>query len=167
MSDTQIKLLMELFDGLRTAHGIFSPERFEGKKHVGKAATVRESVEEKHWLSHLEGKIGLGIIPINEQSECKWACIDIDDYDLDWDILLGDIKNTPLVCCRSKSGGAHLFLFTSEFVSARVIRNYLRNLVGTIGLSTSEIFPKQDFIYADRGDVGNWLNIPYFGSFRK
>jgi hypothetical protein len=26
--------------------------------------------------------------------------------------------NLPLIVCRSKSGGAHVFLFTKEFISA-------------------------------------------------
>jgi hypothetical protein len=164
---TNSQRIANLFQGLQSAHGIFMPERFEGKKQIGKAMTVREPVTEQLWLSHLAGKVGLGIIPINEQSECRWAAIDIDDYDLDFDELLEKIEKTPLVCCRSKSGGAHLYIFVSGFISSLAIRDYLRNLVGNLGLGRSEIFPKQDKILPERGDVGNWLNMPYFGNLRK
>jgi hypothetical protein len=34
--------------------------------------------------AHLSGKgAGVGIIPINETNDCKWGCIDIDQYPLD------------------------------------------------------------------------------------
>ena len=33
-----------------------------------------------------------------------------------------------------------------------------------MGFSGCEIFPKQDQILADRGDVGNFINLPYFDS---
>ena len=63
----------------------------------------------------------LGIIPINDNNECKWGCIDIDFYaEFDHKKLIDQIGNLklPLMVCRSKSGGAHVFLFTTEYVSA-------------------------------------------------
>jgi hypothetical protein len=159
--------ISELFNGLRCAHGVFFPERFEGKKQIGKATTERQPITDALWNAHLKGEVGLGVIPINEESRCKWAVIDVDKYDLDFFELLTSIRNTPLVCCRSKSGGAHLFLFVRDFVSVHIVRNYMRNMVANLGLGNSEIFPKQDRIQADRGDVGNWLNMPYFGNDRR
>ena len=32
------------------------------------------------WQKHLNGTDSLGIIPINDDNECKWGCIDIDSY---------------------------------------------------------------------------------------
>lgn len=157
---------MLLFQGSATAHGYFSPTHFEGVKQAGIATTVREPTVKEQWVSHLTGKKGLGIIPINEQSECLWAAIDIDDYNLGqigWEELLKSIEKTPLVCCKSKSGGAHLYIFCVQSVSAIVMRDYLRNTVGSLGFGSSEIFPKQDRVNAEHGDVGNWLNMPYFG----
>lgn len=157
---------MLLFPGPASVHGVFHPTRMEGKKQQGNCTTVREPIVKGLWVSHLSGKIGLGVVPIDERSECHWAAIDIDDYDLDWDELLRSIENTPLVCCRSKSGGAHLYIFCIQPISASIMRDYLRNTVGNLGFGSSEIFPKQDKINFDRGDVGNWLNMPYFGSSR-
>ena len=35
-----------------------------------------------------------------------------------------------------------------------------------LGYGGSEIFPKQTEIIAERGDVGNFLNLPYHGGTR-
>jgi hypothetical protein len=68
----------------------------------------------------------------------------------------------PFVVCRSKSGGAHLFLFLKEYYPAVDIRDYLGEMAAALGHSNCEIFPKQDQILVDRGDVGNFINLPYF-----
>ena len=162
-----VERFVELFNGLRSAHGVFIPERFEGKKQKGKAFTVREPITDKAISAHLRGEVGLGIIPINEESKCKWAVIDVDNYDISHEDLLKAIKNTPLVCCKSKSGGAHLFIFIKDYIPVSSVKDYLRSMVGNLGLGNSEIFPKQETILVDRGDAGNWLNLPYFGDLRK
>jgi len=36
-------------------------------------------------------------------------------------------------------------------------------MAAKLGVGNSEIFPKQTAILTDRGDLGNWLNMPYFG----
>lgn len=159
--------LAELFRGLRGAHGVFFPERYEGKKLKGRVLTERGEITDALWDSHLKGEVGLGVIPINEESRCKWAVIDVDNYDLDFMELLRTVSETPFVCCRSKSGGAHLFLFIKDYVAARTVRDYLRNMVGNLGLGNSEIFPKQEMLKTERGDTGNWLNMPYYGGERK
>ncbi len=65
--------------------------------------------------------------------------------------------------CRSKSGGAHIFLFLKEPTQAKIIRNKLIEWSGLIGYANCEVFPKQIEIKADRGDTGNFLNLPYHG----
>ena len=32
------------------------------------------------WQKHLGGTDSLGIIPINDDNQCRWGCIDIDSY---------------------------------------------------------------------------------------
>src|SRR6056300_1364414 len=108
-----------IFEGLKIAYGQYQKgEHTENGKQKGKAFIVRKNVTDDLWENHLKG-IGpaLGIIPINENNSCKWGCIDIDEYDFDHKALVDDIrsKNFPLVVCRSKSGGAHVFLFTKDF----------------------------------------------------
>ena len=69
--------------------------------------------------------------------------------------------NLPLIPCSTKSGGVHLFLFTKEPVQAKLVRDKLQEWAGELGYANCEIFPKQIEIQADRGDTGNFLNLPY------
>jgi len=46
------------------------------------------------------------------------------------------------------------------------MQNKLRDIAAALGFGGSEIFPKQAYILADRGDVGQWINMPYFGNER-
>jgi hypothetical protein len=69
----------------------------------------------------------------------------------------------PLVVCRSKSGGAHILLFVSEPVGAGDMQDKLREVSAGLGYGGIEIFPKQRQVLADRGDIGSWLNMPYYG----
>jgi len=162
-----IKKFARVFAGLKLAHGTY---RVDGKsangKATGKAAIVREPRTEKTWKLHLEGTRSLGIIPINEENQSVWGCIDIDQYPLDHKALVEQIRKLklPLVVCRSKSGGAHCFLFAKKWVSAEDMQRALQQVAATLGLTGSEIFPKQIKLHLERDDVGNFLNLPYFDS---
>ena len=46
----------------------------------GKSFIKREPVTDELWQKHLQGRDSLGIIPINDDNQCKWGCIDIDSY---------------------------------------------------------------------------------------
>jgi hypothetical protein len=43
------------------------------------------------------------------------------------------------------------------------MRDKLQEWAGELGYANCEIFPKQIEIQADRGDTGNFLNLPYHG----
>tara|TARA_B100000287_G_scaffold365834_1_gene360768 strand:+ start:32396 stop:33880 length:1485 start_codon:yes stop_codon:yes gene_type:complete len=164
------KQFKELFMGLERAHGSYdiSGERADGKKQ-GIAKTVREDVTETKWEMHLAGQKGLGIIPINDDSCCRFGAIDVDQYDgLDLKKINEKLKtlNLPLWPCQSKSGGVHMYLFTKEWVPADILQAKLRDMAAALGFGGSEIFPKQTQILADRGDVGQWINMPYFNTER-
>ena len=102
---------MALFEGSDIAHGqtTVGNKRRNGKtdakSFIVKKPLTLELVEE-----HLQGKRGVGSIPINDKNKCKFAVLDIDTYPIDH----------------------------------------------------AQIFPKQDEILVDRGDVGNFINLPYF-----
>ena len=110
------------------------------------------------------GSQSLGIIPINDDNQCVWGCVDIDSYaGFDHKKLIDKIKQfkLPLLVCRSKSGGAHVFLFTADPVSAERMRDKLTEIKTLLGYGGSEVFPKQiELKSAD--DTGNFLNLPYF-----
>jgi len=161
-----VNTFMTIFDGLKEAHGYFTINgQSASGKATGKAGISREPRTMKTWENHLNGAgTGLGIIPINADNNCKWGCIDIDQYPLDHKLLVEKIRRLklPLVVCRSKSGGAHCFLFSTEWVSASDMQKALRNMSAALGYGESEIFPKQIKLHLDRGDVGNFLNLPYY-----
>jgi hypothetical protein len=154
-----------IFDGLKEAYGTFKIEKKQANgKNIGRAGLVRQPRTMDLWEKHLQGTFGIGIIPINEDNSCRWGCIDIDQYPLDHKALVDNIAKLefPMVVCRSKSGGAHCFLFTKDWVPAVDMQKTLQHISAALGYSGSEIFPKQIKLHLDRGDVGNFLNLPYF-----
>jgi hypothetical protein len=165
---TTAERFMRLFAGMEEAHGEYIlPDNVteEGKKKKGQARTIRKPPTDELWEVHLEGKQTLGIIPIRADNTCVWGAIDIDDYTLN---LINFAKkvykfNLPLIPCRSKSGGCHLILFLKEPVEAKQMQLKLAEIAGGLGFGQSEIFPKQSKVLVEKGDLGNWLNMPYFG----
>jgi hypothetical protein len=155
----------ERFRGLLRAHGIFvTGEKDSRGKVVGKARTIRSAATDENWKDHLGGKAGLGIVPINEESRCWFGAVDVDEYDLNVNTLEEKVRKLglPLVVCRTKSGGAHLYLFLTEPVEAQLARSRLSEWAVALGLPKVEIFPKQSKL-AGPDDNGNWINLPYFG----
>lgn len=110
------KTFAGIFDGLKLAYGTYRIDRAAPNgKQQGKAGVVKNPRTPETWEGHLSGKgDAIGIIPINEDNSCKWGCIDVDQYPLDHKELIEKIRRMklPMVVCRSKSGGAHCFLFT-------------------------------------------------------
>ena len=155
----------QIFTGFQTAYGQYQKgERGENGKQKGKAYIVRKEVTDNLWEDHLNGiDPALGIIPINEANNCKWGCIDIDQYNLNHKELINRIRSLklPLIVFRSKSGGAHVFLFTKEFITASLMQTTLKKIADGLGFQGVEIFPKQTEILVERGDTGNFLNLPY------
>lgn len=165
-----IERFKRIFEGLDIAYGTYRIEssRHDGKQ-AGKAVVVRKPPTDDLWSNHLEGaEPSLGIIPIRADNSCIWGCIDIDQYPLDHARLVQRIADLglPLVVCRSKSGGAHVFLFTRTPAPAADFQEYLRAAGAMLGEAGREIFPKQAEILVERGDTGNFLNLPYFAGDR-
>ena len=158
--------LKEIFSGLTRAHGVFyKGEKKESGKVGGKAFIIKEDVTDKHWKDHVEGiDPSLGIIPIRDDSTCSWSCIDVDDYSIDVRKTIANYSklNLPIIPCRSKSGGFHLFIFFKEPVLAKDAIAKLTEIASVLGFADCEIFPKQESLNAERGDTGNFLNLPYF-----
>ena len=159
------------YAGLRQAYGTFTAtnESREDGKEGGKNITISKELSEKDvldlWVNHLSGKQSIGLVPIDENNACVWGAIDVDEYQLDLKGLAKKLANhkLPLVVCRSKSGGAHIYLFIDEPVPASLLQRKLRQLAASIGYGQAEIFPKQTQLLLDRGDRGSTLNMPYFG----
>ena len=161
-----IERFKNIFYGLDRAHGVtlVGESNGDGNKIKGKSFVKREPVTDELWQKHLDGANSLGIIPINDDNKCKWGCIDIDSYaEFDHKKLINKIKQfqLPLIVCRSKSGGAHVFLFTEDYVSAGLMQDKLNEIRSVLGYGGSEVFPKQRELKS-KDDTGNFLNLPYF-----
>ena len=165
--DKRVTKFKSIFYGLDRAYGQYrSDGQSENGKAGGQAYILKKPVTDQLWIDHLDKKEpSLGIIPIRDDSTCIWGCIDIDTYPLEHDKIVRKIRDLelPLVMCKSKSDGAHVFLFLKEPVQAKFVRDKLQEWAGELGYANCEIFPKQIEIQADRGDTGNFLNLPYFG----
>ena len=160
-----IKRLMVLFDGLPRAYGTYRVTGVDRGKQTGVAVTVMGAVTEELWEGHLAGRQGIGIIPIRDDSTCCFGAIDVDQYSgIDYKKIITSLRkrNYPLVPCTSKSGGLHLYLFSSKSVDAATMRTHLSTMAASLGFGESEVFPKQDKILVERGDLGSWINMPYF-----
>jgi hypothetical protein len=157
--------LLAAFEGSKAGYGettvgaIGRKGKADAKSFVKRGVMTTDMVQR-----HIEGKQGVGSIPINTDNTCRFGALDIDVYDLDHKELQKKIRRLklPLIHCRTKSGGAHLYLFLTEWYEAAVVREHLIEMSIALGFSGCEIFPKQDSLLAERGDLGNFINMPYF-----
>lgn len=166
ISPLLVTKFQEFFSGNDKAYGkfIIQGSSEKGSKVSGNAYTEIGKVKKEYYQNHLDGEVGLGIIPINQDNQCRFGAIDIDDYNLDFKKILGVIKNNnlPLVLFRSKSGGAHLFLFLKSWANTQYVQDGLSFFGILLGYKKAEIFPKQRKL--EKSKIGNWINLPYFNA---
>ena len=157
-----------LFHGNNTAHGVFVPHGTFDKsgKAIGEYRTDPGPVTDQLILSHLEGRQGLGVVPVYSPNLCQFCAIDIDMHD---DTTLKSIRKAiykeqfPVVPFSSKSGGLHLYMFFIEPQIAGQAIEAMDGIRRVLGLpSDTEIFPKQKTI--DKFSTGNWINLPYYNA---
>ena len=136
----------EYFSGSTLAHGrTVLPGNVQANgKQAANSKIIREPLTLEIIEKHLAGELGVGSIPIDETNQCVFGALDIDDYNLDLVQLKKKITrlDLPLVTCRSKSGGAHCYLFMKEKISAAEMRDRLAEFSSTLGFGNCEIFPK-------------------------
>jgi len=163
-----VQRFMKLFRGYESAHGQYRVKKKEADgKMSGRAVTVSEPPTEINFEQHLSGnEYILGIIMLKEDNSCNFGVIDIDirghvKLSESLESLEQKIRNTPLVLCRSKSGGAHLYLFCEPAIAAIDMVQKLNEFAASLGYGGSEIFPKQ-ISRANERDRGNWINLCYW-----
>ena len=93
---------MAVFEGSSTAYGQtkIGNQRRDGKTEA-KSFIIKEPLREDLVQEHLEGLMGVGAIPINNENMCKFGVIDIDDYPISHSDIIKkrDRFNIHLVVC--------------------------------------------------------------------
>lgn len=159
--------LLAAFEGSKAAYGETTVGRIGRKGKAEAKSYIRQGLMTEAMVqAHIDGKQGVGAIPITQESMCRFGALDVDVYDLDHKALQKKIQTLklPLIHCRTKSGGAHLYLFFRDWQPASLAREYLIEMSIALGFSGCEIFPKQDALLVERGDLGNFINMPYFSA---
>ena len=164
---TEVELFRKYFAGNTLSKGkhIYKGQPKKGQKEEGKSFTVKEAVTVQNYQTHLEGTEGLGIVPINNQSKCRFFVIDVDDYSGGVMKLVDKIYSNgfPLIPFQSKSKGLHIYGFLDGFYPADKVVEIAQEFLPVLGLHHNiEIFPKQTKL--STGQVGNWINLPYFSA---
>jgi hypothetical protein len=171
-----MKEYIEYFSGLTRSYGVckvddgyIDPET--GKKKW-KHEWTKEPVTDQDYQDHLKGIKSIGIQPCTDEGTARFGAIDVDKYPIDTKFYLDVIqdKNLPIIPVLSKSGGLHLYVFTTRWAKAREIRSFLEDLLVAFKLPhATEIFPKQTQLISTDGTVsnGNFINLPYNGDDRK
>jgi len=160
VTDAQVERFAALYKGLDRVRGVW--------KKTGYMETVREKPELNHFRDHLDGDVGIGVVPIDDESMVYWGAIDIDAHEDGEFIPLQDVllkveeQGYPLVVCQSKSQGAHLYLFLTERLPAALVQGVLKTWAANLGYPGVEVFPKQKKL--TKTQVGNWINLPYFAA---
>ena len=137
----------------------------------GSMTTEKGEVKLSNYADHIEGRVGLGVVPVTDGGTCLFGAIDVDKHDTPEDIDFKSIQakideyRLPLVMCRTKRGGAHLYLFGQEYLPAKQVQRILANWRDMLEIPyKTEIFPKQDSLITSGGEkaLGNWINLCYF-----
>lgn len=157
-TETIVERFVELFAGGELAHGRWDPEKG--------ASTVRAPAPRAAYEEHLRAAgTGLGLVPVRRDGTCRFAAIDIDVDTTDHRELAARVaaRRLPLVTCRSKSGGAHLYAFFPEpGAKAGHVQRVLKRWAAALGYPQAEVFPKQARVGGR--NLGNWINLPYHGA---
>ena len=152
-------------------NGYTDPNTGKIKFNAGDYGWSGKPITEDDYRLHLHGKKSIGIQPCDDNGLACFGAIDIDpkvykDLDIKKYLDIIQEKELPLIPIKSKSGGLHLYLFTKEFVKAKVIRDFLEQVLFLFKLPiTTEIFPKQTKLGSDTNGNkvnGNFINLPYF-----
>ena len=165
---------IKYFTGLKRNYGVCKTKEGFIDSETGKKRYPHEwaqtEVLDQDYIDHIQGTKSIGIQPCTDEGTARFGAIDVDKYPIDRKFYLDVIqeKKLPIIPVLSKSGGLHLYVFTTEFVKAKEIRNFLEQVLFLFKLPIStEIFPKQTSLgeNADGEKTnGNFINLPYRNS---
>ena len=173
-----MKDFIKYFTGLTRNYGVCKINEGYVDPETGKKKFKHEwsqlKVTDKDYEDHLTGVKSIGIQPCTDDGTARFGAIDVDKYPIDREFYLKTIqeKSLPIIPVLSKSGGLHLYVFTTEFVKAIEIRQFLEQMLYVFKLNIkTEIFPKQTNLRSsdDKGNRanGNFINLPYNADGRR
>lgn len=119
---------------------------------------------------HLNGTTPCGIYPVvhtaDDRTIVKWGCCDIDTGDWGEAFMLASALSGmgfhPWVE-RSRSKGWHIWVFSDQWVDARVMRRALKVAYAAIDLPAKEANPKSENLRPNQ--LGNYVRLPYKAAF--
>ena len=158
-----VKLFARLFPSNDRSYGQFEPSTHKMWMDEGR-------YRKAHIENHLKGKVGLGLVPITDEDTCSWAAIDIDAHEEHEEIDLINLErrvkelDLPLTVCRTKSAGAHCYVFFVEPEPCEEVIQLLGSWTAALGYPGHEVFPKQKKLSPSEDGTrpfGNWINLPY------
>ena len=121
MSKTLAERFNNLFNSNPDMYGVtrlIGGVRERDGKQQANCRLEKRPLTDAVWQAHIEGKKSIGCVPIKPNNTVRWGAIDIDLYGETFSIedLVDKINkdSLPFVVCRSKSGGAHVYLFVNK-----------------------------------------------------
>lgn len=166
-------LFARLWDGYENRHIETNIGNERNKKGKLDAAikTVNGPVTDNMICTHISGGTSIGVAPQRADSMVSWGVLDVDWYDMPQDAVEQLSRRIKAKCAafRSKSGGLHIYFFTTESVTARVMHDYLvsvRKRLPKDVQKKTELFPNasQTIISADAQPTA--VNLPVHGQAR-
>lgn len=163
----------DLFVSNPSVHGqtsLTGKTRDRDGKQDSRSFLVKTPLTNEIWEEHLKGDKIIGCTPLINEDRVRWGALDVDVYQdtNTTEDIVAKVKEhkLPFVVCRSKSGGAHVYLFFAEEVSAAAVIDKLKSFSAFFGQGACEIYPKQAKISNRKDDskYGNWINMPYSGN---
>lgn len=169
----KIALFLERFHG---RSGIYAG-RFVERDGAGRTvrtgyAPVWRKLDAAVVRAHLSGQAVIGVYAMTGMSSCRFLVIDFDEAawrdDARAVIQAARSQNIPIYPEISRSGqGAHLWIFFTEPVPARLARTLGGQLMGLAALdfgsprllSYDRMFPSQDALRTDKS-IGNLIALP-------
>src|SRR5580700_9148604 len=116
IDEIQVRRFAELFAGLTSRYFTYRLDGTtrENGKRDGRGDAIQEPITADVWREHLTGGQSLGVIPLMDDGQSVvFGVIDVDVYGDGLPAQFEKVvtSNLPLVPCRSKSGGLHVYLF--------------------------------------------------------
>ena len=159
-SENQLDVFKMMFEGRDNAYGLYDPK-------TNSYTAGKNTLTKQLYRDHLEGKISLGVYPINEENKCHFGVID-DDYHhknktYNFKTLLERVKlfDLPVNVFKSKTGGAHIVVHFFDWTPVKDVRHILKKFAYQLCDGEYEIFPKQDEV-TKNNPYGNFINLPYY-----